>query len=250
MWTDSWVGDVPAAIAWAAALGVVAGALVALVARSLPERGRLVARPSCARCRLPLGWAAASSTLRLLGLGRTCPACHSGPSAGDVGLEMATALMFAALAARWPAGPVLAVHLGFAALLLAILAIDLRYREVYLVLGYGGIVLAVALSPLSMSGGLGSALLGGAVGTAAFGVLYVVGRLLYGGEPLGSGDVTIATLLGAMAGFPAVLSALLLGILAGGVGALAVLLRARDRRAVMPYGPALCLGGLLTMLAG
>ena len=250
MWTESWAGELPFAIACALALGVLAGALVALVARSLPERGQLVAPPSCARCGLSLGWARISSTLRLLGVGRTCPACQAGPSAGDVWLELGTALVFAALAARWPAGPMLAVHLGFAALLLAILAIDLRHREVYLVLGYGGLVLALALSPLSMSGGIGSALLGGAVGTATFGLLYLLGRLLYGGAPLGTGDVTIAALLGAMAGFPAVIGALVLGVLVGGVGALVVLLRAGSRRAVMPYGPALCLGGLLTILVG
>ena len=250
MWTESLPGDLPGAVAWVPLLGLLAGALVALVARSLPERGRLVARPSCWRCGLTLNWARISSTLRLIGPGRSCPACHNGPSGSDVWLELGTALVFAALVARWPTGPILAVHLGFAALLLAILAIDLRHREVYLVLGYGGVVLALALSPLSMSGGLGSALAGGAVGAVAFGLLYLLGRLLYGGEPLGSGDVTIAALLGVMAGFPGVVSALLLGILAGGVGALAVLLRAGNRRAVMPYGPALCLGGLLTILAG
>lgn len=236
---------------WAPWLGVLAGTLVAGVAHSLPERGRLLSRPVCVGCGRSLGWLASSSTLRMLGLNRSCPACQAGPAGGDVWLELGTALAFSALALRWQPGLGLAVHLAYAALLLTILAIDLRHREVYLILGYGGVVAALALAPIGLSGGIGNAALGGAVGALVFGLLYLLGRLLYrGGEPLGTGDVTIAALLGAMAGFPGVLTALVLGIFAGGIGAVFVLLRSRDRQRLMPYGPALCLGGLVTMLAG
>ena len=52
----------------------------------------------------------------------------------------------------------------------------------------------------------------------------LLGRLIYrGGEPLGAGDITIAALLGAMAGFPGVFTALLVGIFAGGIAAIAIL---------------------------
>jgi len=88
------------------------------------------------------------------------------------------------------------------------------------------------------------------VGGLAFGGLYMLGRVIYrGGEPLGTGDITIAALLGAMAGFPDILTALLVGIFAGGIGAIAILLVGGSRKVFMPYGPALCLGGLWVMLA-
>ena len=235
---------------WALALGLLVGPLVALVARALPLRGRLFGRPICARQGCGLDWAALSSTLRLLGVRRTCPTCGGGPARGDVVVELGTLVVFAALALRSPFGPTLLVHLAFAALLLAILVIDLRHREVYFVLGYGGIVLAVALAPLAMSGGPVGALGGGLVGALVFGGFYVLGRLLYRGrEPLGTGDITIAALLGAMTGFPGVLTALGIGILAGGIGAVFVLASKGSRTAYMPYGPALCLGGLFVLLA-
>src|SRR3712207_2661015 len=209
---------------WALALGVLVGPLVALVARALPTRGRLFGRPICARQGCGLDWAAISSTLRFLGLRKACPVCGAGPARGDLLLELGTLMLFAALALRAPFGPTLLVHLAFAALLLAILVIDLRHREVYFVLGYGGIVLAVALAPLAVDGGLLGALGGGPVGALVFGAFYVLGRLLYRGrEPLGTGDVTIAALLGAMTGFPGVLTALGVGILAGGIGAVIIL---------------------------
>jgi leader peptidase (prepilin peptidase) / N-methyltransferase len=230
-------------------LGLLAGPLVALVARELPARGRLIGRPICARQGCGLDWSAVSSTARLLGFRTACPVCGAGPARSDVLLEVATVVLFALLAARWTYGPTLAVHLAFAALLLAIFVIDLRHREVYLVMGYGGIVLAVALAPLGLSGGLLSALAGGVVGALVFGAFYLLGRVLYAGRaPLGTGDVTIAALLGAMVGLPNVLAALGVGILAGGVGALLVLARAGSRKAFMPYGPALCLGGLFVLL--
>lgn len=234
-----------------ALLGLLVGALVTLVAHSLPERGRLLARPTCFRCAAQLGWSTISSTLRLFGVRRACPACANGPAGGDVWLEVGTAVVFTALAFRWPPGLTLAVHLAFAALLLTILMIDLRHREVYLILAYGGVLIALMLAPLTMSGGFSSAALGGAVGAAAFGLLYLLGRILYrGGEPLGTGDVTIAALLGVMAGFPGVLTALMIGIFAGGLAAGAMLLRSGSGRTFMPYGPALCLGGLLTIVLG
>lgn len=231
-------------------LGLGAGALVTLVAHSLPERGRLVGRPICPEQGCGLDWIAASQLLRALGLARTCPTCGAGPAQSDVLLELGTIAAFMGLALRWPLGLALSFNWVFTTVLMTILAIDLRHRQVYLILGFGGIVLAVLVAPISMSGAWSSAIIGSMIGGLAFAGLYFLGRVLYrGGEPLGTGDITIAALLGAMAGFPDVLTALLVGIMAGGIGAVAILARGGARTAFMPYGPALCLGGLWVMLA-
>jgi leader peptidase (prepilin peptidase) / N-methyltransferase len=230
-------------------VGLAAGTLVTLVARALPERGRLVGRPICPTQGCGLGWSAASQTLRAIGVVQTCPTCGAGPVRSDVLLELATAGIFVALSLVWPLSLELAVHCAFATLLMMILAIDLRHRQVYLVLGYGGIMLALLVAPLGMSGGVFSAVVGSVIGGLAFGGLYLIGRAVYrGGEPLGTGDVTIAALLGAMAGFPGVFTALLVGIMAGGIFAVALLALGRGRKVFMPYGPAHCLGGLWAML--
>jgi leader peptidase (prepilin peptidase)/N-methyltransferase len=229
--------------------GLGAGALVTLVARALPERGRLIGRPICAATGCGLPWLAASQAVRALGIARACPACGAGPARSDVLLELGTVAVFLGLTFATSSGRMLAVHAAFATLLMVILAIDLRHREVYLILGIGGIALAVLAAPASMSGTWFSAVVGSAVGGLAFGGLYLLGRLLYrGGEPLGAGDITIAALLGAMAGFPGVFTALLVGIFAGGVGAIVILVTGGSRKVIMPYGPALCLGGLWAML--
>ena len=51
-----------------------------------------------------------------------------------------------------------------------------------------------------------------------------------------------------MAGFPGVFTALLVGIFAGGIGAVVILACGGSRKVIMPYGPALCLGGFWAML--
>ncbi len=239
----------PLTLAVLVGAGLLAGALVTLVARALPVRGRLLSRPICAAQECGLPWPAASQTARALGFQRACPTCGAGPSRSDVLFELGTVGVFVALGLAWPPGLSLALHCAFATVLMVILAIDLRHREVYLVLGIGGIVLALAAAPFSMSGSWFSALVGSLIGALSFGGLYVLGRVMYrGGEPLGTGDITIAALLGAMAGFPGVFTALLVGIFAGGIGAAIVLLSSRSRKVYMPYGPALCVGGLWAML--
>jgi leader peptidase (prepilin peptidase) / N-methyltransferase len=229
--------------------GLAAGALVTLVARALPERGRFISRPICPAQGCNIRWAAASQTLRALGIARSCPTCGAGPARGDVLLELGTAAVFVALSLVYPLGAALAVHATFATLLMVILAIDLRHREVYLALGFGGIALALLVAPSSMSGTWFSAAVGSMIGLLGFGALYLLGRLIYrGGEPLGAGDITIAALLGAMVGFPGVFTALLVGIFAGGIGAIVILATGGSRKVIMPYGPALCIGGLWAML--
>lgn len=115
--------------------------------------------------------------------------------------------------------------------------------------------------------GLWSALLGGIVG---FGFMYVVYLLskpfvrIMGRRrgksidevPFGSGDVTLAIFIGLVTGFPDVIFALVIGILAGVVGAIVYLFwEAIVRRryvpfTAIPYGPFLIVGGLIMMLYG
>ena len=125
---------------------------------------------------------------------------------------------------------------------------DLRERYVYTAVALVGIVLGVVGSPLVHETAWWSGAAGAVVGWLVFAALYVLGRWLYRGrEPLAAGDVTIAAMVGAVAG-PSVLNALVLGIIASGLAAIAVLIARRSMGALMPYGPGLCLGALLSLL--
>jgi prepilin signal peptidase PulO-like enzyme (type II secretory pathway) len=125
---------------------------------------------------------------------------------------------------------------------------DLRERHVYTAVALVGIGLGVVGSPIVHETPWWSGAAGAVVGWLAFAALYVLGRRLYRGrEPLATGDMTIAAMVGAVAG-PSVLNALVLGILASGLAAVGVLIARRSLGALMPYGPGLCFGALVSLL--
>ena len=176
------------------------------------------------------------------------PSVARGPLVRDLLVQAGLAAVWAILAVRaadqdwrWLAAAVLAVPI------VQVAVTDLRHRYVYTVVAAVGLVLGLALGAvlhpdawwLWPAGALG--------GSALFALLYVAGRLVYRGEePLARGDITIAAMVGAIAG-PQTPAALVLGIIFSGLFALAVLVVQRSRHVFLPYGPGLCLGGLVTL---
>ena len=80
--------------------------------------------------------------------------------------------------------------------------------------------------------------------------LRLIGALVYRGqEAVASGDVTIGALVGATTGLQVVVPALLGGIILGGVLALVTAATRRSLSGTMAYGPGLCLGAFLALLA-
>ena len=127
--------------------------------------------------------------------------------------------------------------------LILIALIDLHYRLVLNVLIYPAIGLTLIVRLTSPDTTPLVTLLGGAIGLSMF----LLAALLRPGE-LGGGDVKLATLIGLMFGFPYVLWALLIGIVAGGAFAIGLMVRRHSRRLLIPYAPFLCLGAIIALL--
>jgi hypothetical protein len=144
---------------------------------------------------------------------------------------------------RWVVAGVLAVPL------VQVTITDLRHRYVYTLVAGVGIVLGIASSWIVRDSQWWQGLAGAIGGGLAFGVIYLLGRLLYrGGEPLARGDITIAAMVGAASG-ACTGTALVYGVLLSGVFAVLVLLLRRSRHVYLPYGSGLCIGGLIALLA-
>lgn len=167
---------------------------------------------------------------------------------------------------RDPRLPVLlpAIAVGFVFLLIAV--IDLEHRLIpHIVVLPAALVLGL-MQALDPARGPAKTLLGGLAGAGSFLVLYLLGeafaRLLARtrGRPLdevafGFGDVTLAGLIGLVVGWPAVVLALLVGVLAAGLYSLCYLLVMLARRrytafTAIPYGPFLLLGASLVYYGG
>jgi leader peptidase (prepilin peptidase)/N-methyltransferase len=131
---------------------------------------------------------------------------------------------------------------AYAALLLTIAYVDIDYRLVLNRLSYPGVVAALALSFFWPELGPVRALEGAALALVIFLVLQIVGR-----GALGAGDTKLALLIGAMRGFPAVVTAIIYGIVIGGVAAAFFLIALRrGRKTYMAYAPYLAAGAILS----
>jgi leader peptidase (prepilin peptidase)/N-methyltransferase len=137
----------------------------------------------------------------------------------------------------------------FGVLLLVIASTDFERRIIPNRLSYPGMLLAVALSwawpdrsVIDIAAGAGFA-----VGVA--GVLFALGTVFGGGGSgaLGMGDAKLVILLGLLLGWPLVMTALFIGVIAAGIPAIGMLLMGR-RRSYYSYGPYLVLGGVIALL--
>jgi leader peptidase (prepilin peptidase) / N-methyltransferase len=135
----------------------------------------------------------------------------------------------------------------FAWYLLVVTVIDLEHHLVLDVMTVPAAAAALLISFLP--GGIAplSALTGGVVGLGLFVLIALFGRLIRRGAT-GTGDVKLAGVVGLMTGFPAVLQALALGIILGGIAALVLLLTHRaNRHSFMAYAPYLAVGALVVL---
>ena len=181
-----------------------------------------------------------ASPLALLRTGSVEPRSHW----LGVAVELFSALLFAYLWERFGPSWRLLVLASYCSFLLLIAVIDLRHRLVLNVLIYPAAVVALLLRFVPPGEDALTTLLGGAVGLTFFSLVALLRR---GG--MGAGDVKLAALIGLMVGFPQVVWALTLGILAGGAVALFLFLtHLKDLKSYMPYAPFLCLGAAITLV--
>jgi prepilin signal peptidase PulO-like enzyme (type II secretory pathway) len=139
-----------------------------------------------------------------------------------------------------------AVLLLYAWFFLAVAVIDLEHRRVLNRMLGPTLPVMLGVSLWLGMPTLVSALLGALAG---FGFFLLVALLRRGG--MGMGDVKLAGVIGLATGLGGVLVALVVGILAGGVAALALLGITRfDRRATMAYAPYLVVGAWTALFWG
>jgi leader peptidase (prepilin peptidase)/N-methyltransferase len=128
--------------------------------------------------------------------------------------------------------------------LVGLAVVDLATRRLPNTITLPTSLLAIGLRAAFEDSQLGGAVVAGIVALLGFGVLSL---LLRGG--LGMGDAKLAGMLGFVLG-SSVVPALVIGILGGGVAALALLVLGRARLgSAIAYGPYLVLGGAIAILA-
>lgn len=223
-------------------LGLLLGPVTNLLIERLPRGLLLRSAPSCTACHsarprralLPLfGW--------LLAGGR-CECCGAPLPRRALLVELALPLAGGTLWLRDGAHPLFVFQLLLVAYFLAIVAIDLEHRLVLNRMTGPGLLAALGVAAVGLGPTLPAAIIGAIAG---FLLLWVPALLLPG---LGMGDVKLAAVIGALVGFPGVVTALEIGVVAGGAAAgLLLLTRRIGRRDTLAYAPYLVVGVALVL---
>jgi len=270
-------------VAVAAAFGLLFGSFLNVVIHRLP-RGESIVHPRsrCPACGHAIAaWENVPILSYLLLRGR-CRGCRAPISVRYPAIELATALVFAAVALRYGASPMTPLWCGFAAALIAAAVIDFDHRIIPDEISVGGLLVALVLVPAlrtlegdALIDALWRSLVGAGLGG---GLLWIVGFVHArvsvslgrefahwpgeGESPprpgsldywvwfpgLGFGDVKLLAMIGAVVGPVGVLETILAASLAGLAGGVVWAAVHRSWSAPFGFGPAIAAGALLVVL--
>jgi leader peptidase (prepilin peptidase)/N-methyltransferase len=212
--------------AWVALLGGVVGSFLNVVIARLPAGESVVhPRSRCPRCRRPIAWYDNLPVLSWLLLRGRCRGCGLPISARYPLVELALAGAALLCWQRHGISAVALAELAFAAVLVALAAIDLDTwllpnALTWPLLGLGLLGAGLGLTPAPSPGAAG---LGAVLGFLVFGAIWAAGEWVLHKETMGFGDVWLLAGLGAWFGPLALLPLILLASSQGAVVGLALL---------------------------
>lgn len=212
-----------------------------------------IARPRsrCPACGHQLAWHENLPLIGWLRLKGRCAACGSRISARYPLVELATAMLFAAIAWRFGAHPVALLWSAFAAVLMALALIDWETTvlpdALTLPLLWAGLVAAA----FGWTIALPAALWGAVAGYLSLWSVYWLFKLTTGKEGMGYGDFKLLAALGAWLGWQMIVPMLLLASVIGAAVGIAMKIAATLREGrYVPFGPFLAGAALVVMFAG
>lgn len=251
----------------AAVFGLIIGSFINVVIHRVPSGSSLLTASVCPHCGAAIRPLHNVPVISWLALRGKCASCGGTISAQYPLIELATGAAFV-LVFLWVGNPfanlaggvdwagvlLLALLWYFAAISLALTAIDIRHHRLpnAIVLPSYAVIGALLLALAAFSGSWGQ-LLGALLGLLVYGALFLLIALVYP-KGMGLGDVKLAGVLGAVLGWfgwsqliIGWLFAFLLGGLFGGV----LLLFARAKKNTeIPFGPFMLAGAWVGLLLG
>jgi leader peptidase (prepilin peptidase) / N-methyltransferase len=218
---------------------------------ALPPLSIVKPRSRCVACGHQLRWHENIPVLSWLWLRGKCSACGTRISARYPLVEIATAVLFGAVAWRFGEQPATLAWCAFAATLLTLALIDwdttLLPDSLTLPLLWSGLI----VSALGWTIPLPSALWGAVAGYLSLWSVYQLFKLATGKEGMGYGDFKLLGAMGAWLGWPMLLPIILAASAIGAVVGLVMKASGQLREGrYVPFGPFLAGAGLAVMLIG
>ncbi|GII04160.1 prepilin peptidase [Planobispora takensis] len=238
----------------ATVLGLVVGSFLNVVIHRVPRAESLV-RPGshCPHCRAPVRPWQNVPVVSWLALRGRCASCREPISIRYPLVELTTALLFAAVTARFGLTPELPAYLYLAAVAVALSMIDFDvHRLPDAIVKPSYVIGALLLTPAVVAGADWNAALRCLIAMAVLFLFYLALVLIHPAG-MGFGDVKLAGLLGlylGWLGWGAVAVGTFAAFLLGGLAGVVLMAAGRaGRKTAMPFGPAMLAGALLALFA-
>ena len=237
--------------------GAIVGSFLNVCIYRLPKGKSIVTPPShCPKCGKPINWYDNIPLLSYIVLKGRCRSCREPISPGYFIVETVTAVLAVALFAVFGLSHKFTAYCILFSGLIVATFVDLEIREIPDEVSLGGLVAGLALAAIfpdvlnavSWNKAIVSSVLGVIAGGGSIYLMGFFGEMIFRKEAMGGGDVKLMAMIGAFVGWKFALLVFFLAPVFGSV--VGLILRAKDGRDIIPYGPYLSLAAVITVFFG
>lgn len=233
-------------------VGAVIGSFLNVCIIRIPDKKSIVSPAShCPSCKTFIAFYDNIPLLSYILLAGRCRHCKTPISFQYFLIELLTPVITIVLYFFFGISPVFALATLFCYVLLVITVIDFQHQIIPNSISIPGIPLFLLTSPVLPWTNLKNSLIGVVLGG---GILYLIARAYYlvrKEEGMGGGDIKLLAMIGAFLGWKGALISLMVGAVAGTITGMAmILVRSKNLKYALPFGPFLSLGAFCALLWG
>lgn len=232
--------------------GAIVGSFLNVCIFRLPKGESIVWPGShCPHCKKPIKFYDNIPLLSYLLLGGKCRQCHRSISLQYPLVEGITALSSLLLIMKFGLSLTYLIYFAFVSALIVITVIDLYHQIIPDVISLPGIGAGLLASLIIPQITFFNSLLGVLSGGGSLFLIATVYQWLFKREGMGGGDVKLLAMVGAFLGWKAVILTILLGSFIGSItGIIVMVLKGKDFKYAIPFGPFLSLGAVAALFYG
>ena len=233
-------------------LGLIVGSFSNVCIYRIPRNESIIFPAShCPKCRSNISPKDNIPILSYILLKGRCRNCKSKISIQYPIVEFLTGLIYLIIYLGYGLSIQSLIYIILSSSLIIIAFIDLNEQIIPEAISLPGMVIGLILSFFVPYISFINSALGVLVGGGIILVIGLAGSAIFKKEAMGGGDVKLAAMIGAFLGWRYIIISLFLGFFLGALaGIFLILSKIKSREDVVPFGPFIVLGSLITLLWG
>ena len=233
-------------------LGLIVGSFSNVCIYRIPKNESIIYPAShCPKCSSPIKPVDNVPILSYILLKGRCRNCKKKISIQYPSVELLTGLIYLIIYLIYGLNIQTLIYIILSSALIIIAFIDLNEQVIPEVISLPGMAIGLILSVFVSYISFINSVLGIVIGGGIILVIRLVGSLIFKKESMGIGDIELAAMIGAFLGWRYIAISLFLGFFLGAlIGIILILSKIKGREDVVPFGPFIVLGSLITLLWG